>query len=40
MAWGHYIPIDSVKSRDDYFDNGGIRACVDSDETNPAYLVG
>jgi len=43
MAWGHCIPIDSVKSGDDYsyFDyNNGIGACVDSDETNLTYLVG
>jgi len=30
MAWGHCIPIDSVKSRDDYFDyNNVIGACAD-----------
>jgi len=30
MTWGHCIPIDSVKNRDDYLDyNNEIRACVD-----------
>ena len=37
------IPIDSMKIRDDYSDfvhNIGIEACVESDKTNPAHLVG
>ena len=41
MAWEHCIPIDSMKSKDDYFDyNNGTGVRIDQDETNPAYLVG
>ena len=38
IARGSCIPIDSVKSRDDYSDfvhNIGIGTCVESDNTNP-----
>ena len=37
------ILIDSVKSKNDYskfVHNIGIGACVESDKTNPAHLVG
>ena len=40
---GSCIPIDSVKSDDDYpilVHNTRIGAYIDSDKTNPAYLVG
>ena len=40
---GSCIPTDSVKSGDDYpilIHNTGIGACIDSDKTNLAYLVG
>ena len=40
---GSCIPIDSVKSSDDSSNlvhSIGIRAYIDSDKTNPAYLVG
>ena len=44
MTWGSYIPTDSVKSEDDdcssLVHNIGTGAYVDSDKTNPAYLVG
>ena len=43
MARRNCIPIDSVKSRDDYSDfvhNLRIGACIESDKTNPTYLVG
>ena len=43
MTQWSYIPIDSVKSSDDYFSliySIGTGACIDSDKTNPAHLVG
>ena len=43
MTWGSCIPIDSVKSRDDYSNfvhNIGIRACVELDKINLVHLVG
>jgi len=43
MARGHCIPIDSVKSRDDYSNSVHeieIWVYVDSDKTNMTYLVG
>ena len=43
MTWGNCIPIDSVKSSDDCSNlvhNIETRAYVDSDKTNPAYLIG
>jgi len=43
MTQGSCIPIDSVKSLDDYSSlvhNIGNMACIDSDKTNQAYLVG
>ena len=43
MTQGSCIPIDFVKSSDDYFSfiyNIEIGVCVDSDKTNPTYLVG
>ena len=39
---GSCIPTDSMKGRDDYpnlVHNTGIGACIDSDNTNLAYLV-
>ena len=43
MTRGNCIPIDSVKSSDDYFSfvhSIGTGACIDSDRINPAHLVG
>ena len=43
MIQGNYISIDSVKSSVDCYSlihNIGIGACIDSDKTNPVYLVG
>jgi len=42
MTWENCIPIDSVKSSDDcssLVNNIGTGACIDSDKTNPTYLV-
>ena len=42
ITWGNCIPIDSVKSNDDCSSlvrNIGTGACIDSNKTNPAYLV-
>ena len=39
MTRGNYIPIDSVKSSDDY-SSLVTGACIDSDKTNPTHLVG
>jgi len=43
MTGGNYIPIDFMKSSDDYsslIHNIGTGTCINSDKTNPAYLVG
>ena len=43
MARESCIPSDSVKNKDDYSNlihNIGTKAYIDSDKTNPAYLVG
>ena len=43
MTGGSCIPTDSVKSGDDcssFIHNIGVGACVNSDKTNPTYLVG
>jgi len=40
ITWGSYIPIDSVKSSDDYSSliyRIETRAYIDSDKTNPAH---
>ena len=40
MTRGSCIPIDAMKSSDDYFSfvhNIRIEACIDSDKTNPAH---
>ena len=42
MTRGSYIPIDSVKSSDNYSNlvhSIGTGACIDSDKTNPTHLV-
>ena len=43
MTRGSCIPIDSVKSSDNYFSlihSIGTGTYIDSDKTNPTYLVG
>ena len=40
MTGGNCIPIDSMKSSDDYsslIHSIGTEACIDSDKTNPAH---
>jgi len=43
MTRGSCIPTDSVKSGDDHFNhvhNIGDETYIDSDKTNPTYLIG
>jgi len=43
MTRGNCIPIDSVKSSDNcstFVHNIGTGACIESDKTNMAYLIG